>query len=104
VDGSSSSSIRKFKEQMCGMFMMGDLDLLIYYLGIEVKQGSEGITLSHSSYAKKLLEKGGMEDCKSGQLPMQSKLKLRKKSSTPVVDAIEAWWKARGNRLILSQT
>jgi hypothetical protein len=39
-------------------------------LGIEVKQGAEGITLSQGSYAKKILEKGGLEDCKSCQVPM----------------------------------
>jgi hypothetical protein len=65
-----------------------------HVLGIEMKQECEGITLSQSSYAKKILEKGGLEDFKSGQVLMQPKLKLRKKSSTPTVDAIESWWKA----------
>jgi hypothetical protein len=37
VDGSSTSSIKKFKEWMCGMFTMSDLGLLTYYLGIEMK-------------------------------------------------------------------
>jgi hypothetical protein len=32
-------------------FGMSDLGLLSYYLGIEVEEGSEGITLSQSAYA-----------------------------------------------------
>jgi hypothetical protein len=36
---------------------MSDIGLLTYYLGIEVKQGDEGMTLSQCCYAKKIIEK-----------------------------------------------
>ena len=45
------------------LFEMSDLGLLSYYLGIEVKQDVDGIRLSQSSYAAKLLAKLGMMDC-----------------------------------------
>jgi hypothetical protein len=86
ITGSSNSNIRKFKEKMLGLFKMSDFGLLSYYLGIEVKQGAEGITMSQGSYASKILEKGGFEDCKSCQVPMQPKLNL-KESDSPAVDA-----------------
>lgn len=85
----SDNSIKKFKAQMTEIFKMSDLGLLTYYLGIEVKQGVEGITLSQGSYAKKILEKAGMEECNTCEIPMQAKLKLSRKSDSPRVDATE---------------
>jgi hypothetical protein len=41
---------------------MNDLGLLSFYLGIEIKQTSEAITLSQGCYARKLLEKVQLED------------------------------------------
>jgi hypothetical protein len=58
ITGSSFSSIKKFKLQMAEMFKMSDLGLLTYYLGIEVKQSDQGITLCQGNYAKRILEKG----------------------------------------------
>jgi hypothetical protein len=52
-----------------------------------VKQGAEGIILSQASYARKILDKAGMEECNSCEVPMQPKLKLSKKSDCPRVDA-----------------
>ena len=43
---------------------MSDLDALSYYLGIEVRQGKEALTLGQSAYASKLLERSGMAECK----------------------------------------
>jgi hypothetical protein len=39
ITESSSKEIQKFKLQMANTFMMSDLGLLTYYLGIEVNQG-----------------------------------------------------------------
>jgi hypothetical protein len=89
IIGSSSSNIKTFKNQMVVTFKMSDIGLLSYYLGIEVKQGSEGIALSQSNYARKLLEKGGMQDCNPCQIPMEPRLKLSKTSSNPSVDSTE---------------
>jgi hypothetical protein len=87
ITDSSVNNIIKIKEQMSGLFKMSDLGLLSYYLGIEVKHGSEGVTLSQGNYAKKILEKAGLEDCRSCVVPMQQKMKLKKGSDTPAVDA-----------------
>jgi hypothetical protein len=89
ITGSNNNSIKKFKTQMADIFKMSDLGLLTYYLGIEVKQDAGGITLSQESYAKKILEKAGMEDCNPCEVPMQAKLKMSKESDTPLVDATE---------------
>jgi hypothetical protein len=45
ITGSSHSDIDKFKEEMKSTFQMSDLGLLKYYLGLEVVQTEDGITL-----------------------------------------------------------
>lgn len=50
ISGSSTVEIEKFKEQMKELFKMSDLGLLSYYLGIEVSQGVNGITLCQAGY------------------------------------------------------
>jgi hypothetical protein len=75
--------------QMVDMFKMSDLGLLTYYLGIEVKQDDNGIFLPQGNYGQRILENGVMEDCNSCEVPMEPKLKLRKESNTPLVNATE---------------
>jgi hypothetical protein len=70
---------------------MSDLSLLSFYLGIEVKQTSDGISLSQSAYTRKILERAGMGGCNPCHTPMEHRLKLSKKSSVMVVDATEYW-------------
>jgi hypothetical protein len=70
---------------------MSDLSLLSFYLGIEVKQTSDGISLSQLAYTRKILERAGMGGCNPCHTPMEHRLKLSKKSSVMVVDATEYW-------------
>ena len=58
-------------------------------LGIEVQQKPGVITLCQEAYAKKILERCGMEECNSSQVPMEPRLKLSKKSGASVVNATE---------------
>ena len=66
---------------------MSDLGALSYYLGIEVIQGKEALTLGQSAYASKLLEWSDMAECKPCVTPMEERLKLTKASTTVKVDA-----------------
>jgi len=56
VTGNSSQKISEFKTAMSQKFEMSDLGLLTYYLGIEVKQSSQGITIKQEAYARRILE------------------------------------------------
>jgi hypothetical protein len=67
-------------------FSMSDLGLLSYYLGIEVKQGGDGITLSQNAYAVKILESAGMLNCNPCATPMEARLKLSKKLEDEVIE------------------
>ena len=66
---------------------MSDLGALSYYLGIEVRQGKEALTLDQSAYASKLLERTGMSEYKLCVTPMEEQLKLTKASTAAKVDA-----------------
>jgi hypothetical protein len=74
---------------MAKIFRMSDLRPLTYYLGIEVDQGEQGMTLSQWSYAVKILERCGFLDCNSCDVPMQPRLRLKKESNSPPVNSIE---------------
>ena len=71
ISGPDVKGIRVFKSEMKKKFSMSDLGLLSYYLGIEVKQDANGITLCQSSYAAKILESAGMSNCNSCETPME---------------------------------
>jgi hypothetical protein len=87
ITGPDRKDINIFKEEMASAFQMSDLGLLRYYLGIEVKQCSDGIMPSQGVHAIKILEKAGMMKRKQHQTPMESRLRLSKNSNEPLVDA-----------------
>jgi hypothetical protein len=81
--------INKFKAEMKKIFKMSDLGLLSYYLGLEVKQTEEGITVEQSAYATKLVDKSGLRGCNPCASPLETRLKLSKKIDSPLVIATE---------------
>lgn len=89
ITGGNHSELDQFKKEMRETFQMSDLGLLRYYLGLEVSQTDEGITLSQGACAKKILEAAGMVGCNPSQTPMEPRLKLSKLSTSPCVDATD---------------
>ena len=87
VTGVRTEDINGFKREMTARFRMSDLGALSYYLGIEVRQGKEELTLGQSAYASKLLERSDMAECKLCMTPMEERLKLTKASTAMKVDA-----------------
>eukprot|EP00253_Pinus_taeda_P016509 PITA_16509 len=66
---------------------MTDLGHLHYFLGLQVLQSKEGISLSQSKYACDILRHFHMEDCKPAPSPFQSGVKLSVSCTSPGVDA-----------------
>ena len=66
---------------------MTDLGHLHYFLGLQVLQSKEGITLSQSKYACDILHHFHMEDWKPTSYPFHSRVKLSFNCTTPKVDA-----------------
>nr|GEW58127.1 ribonuclease H-like domain, reverse transcriptase, RNA-dependent DNA polymerase [Tanacetum cinerariifolium] len=57
---------------------MSDLELLTYYLGIEVTQTDGDISIKQSAYANKILKEAGMLHCNETLLPMDPGTRLTK--------------------------
>jgi hypothetical protein len=87
ITGSSLTAVEEFKEEMKRVFLMSDVGLLSFYLGIEVRQDAGGITLRQAHYAKKILEMAGMTDCKAAATTMEERLRLSRDSTAEEVDA-----------------
>nr|GEY63172.1 hypothetical protein [Tanacetum cinerariifolium] len=79
--------VKYFKEQMNKEFKISDMGLLSYYLGIEVTQHEDGITLKQSTYARNVLLKAGMADCNPSKSPMEHKEELTKDEGGVPVNA-----------------
>lgn len=63
-------------------FEMSDLGSLQYFLGLEVKQAKDGIFCSQKKYAKDLLLRFGMHNCKVATTPMNTNEKLQLEDGT----------------------
>ncbi|KAL5794737.1 hypothetical protein ACOSP7_003331 [Xanthoceras sorbifolium] len=59
---------------------------MAYYLGIEVKQKEEGIFISQENYAKEILKKFKMDDCKPINTPVEYEIKLSKHDKGESID------------------
>lgn len=86
----------EFKRAMLSTFEMSDLGLLRYFLGLEVKQQKGSMFVSQKRYAKELLKKFGMMNCKVISSPMNTNEKLRHEdgSGAANANAIRAWLEA----------
>ena len=82
ITGVDTTEIDLFKQQMTKMFRMSDLGKLCFYLGIQVQQERDRITLCQTAYATRLLERAGLKDCNPCSTPMEACLKLSKQSTS----------------------
>lgn len=87
ITGSDHDEITRFKEEMKKEFLMSDLGLLSFYLGIEVHQGRDGITLNQGNYAAHILDIAGLRNCNPTPTPMEERLKLSRESTAHEIDA-----------------
>eukprot|EP00253_Pinus_taeda_P032551 PITA_32551 len=87
LTGSDPNLINHVKSNLKKKFEMTDLGHLHYFLGLQVLQSREGISLSLSKYACDLLRHFQMEDCKPTPSPFQSRAKLSVTCTSLEVDA-----------------
>jgi hypothetical protein len=86
IIGCSTSTIVAFNRILHDKFLMMDMGLLHFFLGLEIRQDASGIKLSQAKYARDLLDKFHMIDCKSTPTPFLSGVKLEDGRETPLVD------------------
>ncbi|XP_016690648.1 uncharacterized protein [Gossypium hirsutum] len=88
ITGSNIDQVNQFKLEMKKVFEMTDLGLMSYFLDIEIKQNQNEVFICQRKYAKEILRKFHMEDCKAMSTPMNQKEKLIKDDgSAKVIEA-----------------
>ncbi|RVW82656.1 Retrovirus-related Pol polyprotein from transposon RE1 [Vitis vinifera] len=86
VTGSNAGFVNKFKAEMEQVFEMTDLGEMSYFLGMEVHQKQNEIFIYQQKYAKEILKKFKMEECKPTSTPMNQKEKFCKEDGAKKVD------------------
>ncbi|KAL5769820.1 hypothetical protein ACOSP7_013974 [Xanthoceras sorbifolium] len=76
ITGDDVEEICRTKENLSVRFQMKELGQLKHFLGLEVDQTLEGIFLCQQKYAKDLLKKFGMLECKPISTPMEPNAKM----------------------------
>ncbi|KAH9805142.1 hypothetical protein KPL71_002337 [Citrus sinensis] len=92
VTGNKKCVVEEFKQEMMEIFEMTDLGLMAFFLGMEIKQNENEIFICQKKYAREILKKFKLEECKEMSTPMNSKEKLCKEDGTEKVD--QAYFKS----------
>eukprot|EP00253_Pinus_taeda_P001706 PITA_01706 len=76
INGSSASAIATVKRALHDRFLMTNMGPLHFFLGLEISQDATGIKLSQAKYARDLLKRFRMADCKPAPTPFLSGIRL----------------------------
>jgi hypothetical protein len=87
ITGCSILVIATVKRIIHDRFLMTDMGLLHFFLGLEISQDASDIKLSQAKYARDLLERFHMTDYKSAPTPFLSGVKLEDGGETSLVDS-----------------
>ena len=78
ITGNNQELVLDFKKKIMQDFEMTDLELLYYFLGMEVDESLDGIFICQKKYAEVLLKKYMLENCNTATTPLQVNEKLCK--------------------------
>ncbi|KAL4311818.1 hypothetical protein GQ457_01G032430 [Hibiscus cannabinus] len=84
--GNDAQMLEQFKQEMMKVFEMTDLELMSFFLGMKIKQAGHEVFICQKKYAKEILKKFKLEECKEVNTPMNQKEKLCKEDGTDKVD------------------
>ena len=99
MTGNKVSLVQQFKYEMMEVFDMTDLGLMSYFLGMEIQKNDYEVFIFQKKYAKEILKKFKLEECKGMSTPMNSKEKPKKEDGVEKVD--EAHFRSLVGCLIL---
>lgn len=86
LTASSHSLLHRITEALKKEFPMTDMGQLRHFLGIKIDYNQQGLFMSQTQYAKDILERAGMTDCKPIATPVDLKSKLSANDGDPVSD------------------
>jgi hypothetical protein len=84
--GNDASMFSTFKHSMMTEFDMTDLGRMSYFLGLEVLQTSDGISISQRKYAQEVLARFNMSQCNAVHNPVVPGFKIMKDEGGVEVD------------------
>jgi hypothetical protein len=99
----STSSIAVVKGILHDRFLMTNMGPLHYFLGLEISQDASGIKLSQTKYARDLMDRFLMTNCKFSPTPFLSGVRLEDGGGTPLVEK-NLYIQLMGSLLYLSHT
>ncbi|GKA42451.1 putative ribonuclease H-like domain-containing protein [Tanacetum coccineum] len=76
----------EFEALMKGRFQMSSMGELIFFLGLQVKQKTDGLFISQDKYVADLLKKFDLASLKTAITPMETKMALTKDEEADDVD------------------
>ncbi|GJQ94955.1 putative ribonuclease H-like domain-containing protein [Tanacetum coccineum] len=76
----------EFEALMKGKFQMSSMGELIFFLGLQVKQKTDGIFISQDKYVADMLKKFDLTSVKTAITPMETKMALTKDEEADEVD------------------
>jgi hypothetical protein len=82
----SNSLVVEIKRILHEMFLMVDMGPLHFFLGLKISQDASDIKMSQVKYARDILERSHMIDCKYSPTPFLSRFKLEDGGETPLID------------------
>jgi spore germination protein GerM len=80
------SQAHEITEEMIQEFEMSMIGELTYFLGLQVKQTSEGIFISQAKYAKDLVKRFGLDGKSHARTPMSTNVKMSADLTSKQVD------------------
>jgi len=101
--GDNIEEIQRIRENLSIRFQIKELGELKYFLGLEVEHTKDGIFLGQQKYAKDLLQRYGMLDCKPISTPMDPNVKFQKDEGRNLED-VTMYQKMVGSLIYLTLT
>nr|XP_034899819.1 uncharacterized mitochondrial protein AtMg00810-like [Populus alba] len=83
---SSERLLSEFKKEMMQRYEMSDLGLLHHFLGMGILQIDQGVFIHQGKYAKSLVSKFRLDDCKPVSIPLATGEKLKKVDGSDLAD------------------
>lgn len=74
IAASNHSVLKSGKTMLTKRFQMKDLGKLKHFLGIDFDQSEGEVKMSQKRYVNKILQRFGMQDCRSRETPCETKL------------------------------
>nr|KYP41283.1 hypothetical protein KK1_037341 [Cajanus cajan] len=78
--------VEEFKQKMMQAFEMKNIGFMTYFLGIEIKQSEKEVFIFQKEYAKEILKKFQIGECRVVSTPMNQKKKLSKEDDVDKID------------------